>query len=139
MDIFDQLRRDHETVIGLIEALGERRHDDLVLRLRTELTAHLAAEELVLYQRMSEDSDATHAIQEGIRRHREARSRMSDVFVARDDGRWPATVAALREIVEEHVRFEEESVFPLARRTLATGEDELLVRRYDEARADYAA
>jgi hemerythrin superfamily protein len=143
MDIFERLHGEHEEVMALLDALREEADDETVLALRRRLTTHLAAEEWVLYQRMRRDQDTNAAIDLAMAAHREARGRLSDVFmthfVTHDEEHWPEALAGLRALLERHTHEEEERIFPIARSVLVTDEGELLTRRYDEMLRDEAA
>jgi hemerythrin superfamily protein len=123
--------------------LWQRPDDEAVLALRRRLTAHLAAEEWILYQPMRKDEGTSAAIELALAAHREARGRLSDLFmthfVTRDERHWSEALAGLRTLLERHTHEEEEQIFPLARRVLAIDDSELLTRRYDEMLREEAA
>jgi hemerythrin superfamily protein len=139
VDIFDQLHRDHAALLEMIDELRDGRDGERVHRLHRDLTAHLAAEEYVLYQRLRGGGPTRSVVAAVVDEHKLVRSRMSRVFLSDGNGDWSALVEALRATMRHNVDEEEGRVFPLAREILQTDDGDLLVRRYMDARREFGA
>lgn len=124
MDIFEILKKDHRTVLDLLDKLestsdraGKTRQKQLEL-LKQELLPHMFAEENYFYQYLldrTSDKEEREKILEGFEEHRAARSVLADVeSVSFTDERWQPDIKVLKEVVKHHIDEEEREIFEIA-------------------------
>lgn len=147
MNIYDALRHEHYIIKAFLEkidALGarkpatRRRH---LLELQDLLLAHAAAEEEIFYGPLRRHEE-TGALSRQARVEHDLVGSLMEVLVAlpATDPDWTAYFTVLREVVENHIRQEEKTIFKKARGVLDTaterrmGEEMLLVGKGAEAR-----
>lgn len=118
-DPFEALAEDHKTILTLIGEMAESPNDAVIgrtqrlLRLKRKLAAHAMAEEDVLYpmlhDRAQESDDAKRLYAE----HGEIKIHLHALMtMAKDDPAWAERARELRQLLEEHIRQEEEVDFP---------------------------
>jgi hemerythrin-like domain-containing protein len=122
--ILEDLHKDHEEVAGLLDQMIE--NDDsgertaLLKEVMTKLTAHLQAEQTVMYRKMekSEDEKVRAFAYEGTNEHQIAEQQMEQMSRARNKAseQWTAQATVLKELVEHHVKEEESTGFSCARK-----------------------
>jgi hemerythrin superfamily protein len=131
MDAITLLKNDHKAVSKLFKEfdnLGEQAtssKQDLVTKITEELTAHAYIEETVFYpfarERVPEVEDD---VKEGIEEHHVLKVTMVELAgMSPNDEAYNAKVTVLKEVVEHHVKEEEDEWFPKVRE--AIGRDDL--------------
>ncbi len=140
--IFARLKEDHDKHRTMLDLL-EKTHGDsagreeLFERLRTEVTAHAAAEEETLYATMMEDpdlrEDATHSVSE----HKE----ISDFFeeLTEKDFSSPGWLVRFKEMKHRylhHIDEEEEDMFPAAAKGLTKAKEDQLAEKFERRKPD---
>jgi hemerythrin-like domain-containing protein len=115
-ELMDELHKDHEEVKSIFQLLmaeeGVER-EALRTRLQERLVPHLKAEEYVVYPGiMDKISHKQHAL-ERLEEHRLAAMVLRRLLSTDpDDERFMARATVLKEMIEHHIREEEDKVFP---------------------------
>ena len=138
MNIFESLRRSHQTQRSLADRLVEteaRSRERLTLfkQLKTELAAHAAAEERCFYVPLIGDDRTQAASRHGIAEHHH----MDELVEALEEmeslsPQWIAKAHELRHKVYHHLGDEEQGIFQQAAQVLTDAEIQSLARAYDE-------
>lgn len=125
MQIFDQLKKDHQDVRQLfakIEKTNKKQERlDLFEELNEKLIAHAHAEEKVFYPALKSKSATKDEVKHAIDEHHEAERMLKKIEKMGDPTKkdWMEAVQKLRDAVEEHVQEEEQQIFSHARQELA--------------------
>lgn len=136
--IFEQLRDDHDTQRTLLDLLvktegdSEGRHE-LFGRVRTELRAHAAAEEMYFYRPLMKHELTLETSRHSIAEHKQIDDLLETLEAT--DASSPAWLPAardLRELVRHHLDEEEQEVFQLAGRALSDADKPRLGAAYRE-------
>lgn len=122
-DALDVLARDHRIILSLLGRMEESSPDariertQLLARLKRRLGAHALAEEDVVYPLLHDTQVAdVRSLNED---HLHIKMHLLTLEnTATHDPQWQATVAALRALIAQHVRQEEEVEFPRLRDAL---------------------
>jgi hemerythrin-like domain-containing protein len=133
--IYRDLKRDHDLHRDLLKRIAERDGDRAALfeELRTQVSAHAAAEEESLYATMLADpqlrDDARHSVAE----HKEVADYLAELAKL-DPGSsaWDEKFAHMRHRYEHHIDEEEEEMFPAAEERLSDAVEEKLADTYEE-------
>lgn len=122
--ILEDLRKDHRETAAAIEQIlntedGSKRAS-LFKEMMEKLTAHLDAEQRVLYRKMekSADEETRKFAYEGDNEHQIAEQQMQQMAKVRNkaDEKWTAQLTVLKELVEHHVEEEEGTGHKLAKK-----------------------
>ncbi len=129
-DLFDLIRSDHQLILsGLVRlfAIEDRsKCEEELSKIAGRLLAHMNAEETVFYPLLSEDADDPEPVFEAMEEHRAGRCLLADARdIPASDPRWRARVKVLYDLLERHIREEENELFAQAREAL---NDEDLLR-----------
>jgi hemerythrin HHE cation binding domain-containing protein len=116
---FEQLLKDGEdTTERAIKGRGE-----VLDTLTRELNVHEAIEEQILYPALRTQAEAHDIVLEGIEEHHVADAIIKELHeVRKDNEKWGAKFAVLKESVEHHIQEEERKMFPIARGTITREE-----------------
>ena len=122
-DALTLLKEDHEHVLALFEqfeALGEQARKErkaLATEICTELVKHTTAEEEIFYPAVrSARGDNEELVDEAIVEHASAKDLIGQLMrMDGHDALFDAKVKVLSELVEHHMREEENDIFPKAR------------------------
>jgi hemerythrin superfamily protein len=144
MNIFDRLMQDHrmaEQRFAEIERTAEterERRAELIKKLSAEFEFHEIAEEEILYGNIEQLSSIKRAVGDAFEAHAEFDAilrEIADMSVISDD--WVQRVLELKQMILEHIRMEEEKIFPAARAELGEIRAKELGRQLNErARTD---
>ena len=141
--VFEKLVQDHRIVEKRLSEIERTVDKDAALReqlfkeLQVMLEVHETFEEEVLYPEIDQIPQIVSMIGNAYEAHAEFDTIMrelSDSPVTDDE--WMRRIGELKEMVREHVRMEEESLFPAAHAKLAESRAEELGRQLD-ARRNY--
>ena len=132
MNIYDELRKDHVKVKGLMEELlwlNEKSKDRhaLIEKIRDELIPHSRAEEAIFYNSIRALNSANDIIMGGFEDHVGAEALLRSLQV-RDkiDTEWRETAQKLKDALDKHVNEEETKIFNIAQRLFTDEEAETL-------------
>jgi iron-sulfur cluster repair protein YtfE (RIC family) len=138
--VFRHLEREHGEVSALLLRLKLSSDPEVRRQLwpeiRNELLSHEQAEKLVVYPAFQNDGDTRVMAQEHTQDAAELEDTVEELSaVAYDSEQWQPTLERLVQLVQEHVRDEEEEHFPIADRVLKDQSKELLAR-FEKAKAE---
>lgn len=142
MDILDKLKKEHEEVAGMLKQLvksdkgAERKA--LVRKIRMALVPHLRAEEKVVYDAIIalKDKDAKIDGNEGYIEHKLGDKLLGDLLKMTNamSPEFSATSKVLKEIVEHHVKEEEDAVWSDVRKNFSAGDRVRMNRDFEAAK-----
>ena len=124
VDAITLLTEDHENVAQMFEeyeGLGDRAHASkkkLATKICTELTKHATAEEEIFYPAVrAAQKDNEDLIDEATVEHASAKELIAQILsMEPTEELYDAKVKVLGELIEHHVKEEEEEMFPKARK-----------------------
>lgn len=124
MDAITLLTQDHENVADMFEqyeALGDRAHASkkkLATEICTELTKHATAEEEIFYPAVkAAGKEENELVDEATVEHASAKDLIAQIMeMDATEELFDAKVKVLGELIEHHVKEEEEEMFPKARK-----------------------
>ena len=124
MDIFEVLKKDHKTVLDLLDKLESsstragKSRQKLFDQLKKELLPHMYAEENYFYQEIldnTSDKEQREKVLEGIEEHHAAKSVLSDIeAISFTDEHWHPDIMVLKELISHHIEEEESEIFDAA-------------------------
>jgi hemerythrin superfamily protein len=136
MDVFEELIRDHRIIeqqFAQIEQTSDsasEHRQELFRGLRTRFEAHELFEEEILYPEFDQFLPMKAAIGEAFEAHAELDGILQEIEgISANDAEWIRRIGELKSRMQEHMRAEEEKIFPLARTELAKTRAEELGRR----------
>ncbi len=139
MNIYQLLKKDHSKVKSLLKEIkgkskGEKRPtEDIFSEIEDELTMHIEGEEKVFYSALEQDEDAREMVLKSYEEHNLAKTILKDMgSLSKDDERWSAKLSVLREIVEHHIKEEEDEVFKHARKCFNKNQVQDMTNRFEE-------
>ncbi len=139
--ILTLLRRDHEYLADLFERIeeadDERSIRQLYLKIRHELRLHAHGEIQVVYPELR-NSEATHELCEIYERDHDLIETLLGEMdnLSSLDSAWNDSLLNLIETVRDHVTEEEDEMFEELRRSVSMEQQELLARRFVEAKEE---
>ncbi len=131
MNIYERLEQDHREMAGMMDKLESGYDARVFEKLANELTAHMRAEEEVLYRPLRDAEPAHEPVLEGYEEHH-----VGDLILrelkANNPGtdRWMAKFNVLKENVEHHIEEEEGPLFDAARQVLPDERAVAMVREF---------
>lgn len=148
MLIYDLLKSDHREVQRLFreieESLENLQVDQAELafeELRSELTAHSKAEQEVFYEPlflMSKEKQGEDLVWEGEEEHHVIGLLLNELSrMEVDGGDWRAKLKVLSEIVNRHIRVEEEEIFAEARKYFSNTDAEKIAGNMEDLKENY--
>jgi hemerythrin superfamily protein len=139
MDLYQILMQDHrltEQIFCDIEkttAAEVQRREQLFANLRSGLEAHNVVEETMFYLEIERLSAMRELAGDAFDEHAEIDAILQEVAeLPTDKVEWSERIAELKIVVQEHVRKEEDRIFPAARNLLDDARAEELGRRIEE-------
>ncbi|WP_416397682.1 hemerythrin domain-containing protein [Allohahella sp. A8] len=140
-DIFEALKNDHKVAKDIMKVLestegASKERQENYVKLVKELLAHAKAEERTLYHAMlgsaESQDEATHSISE----HKDMEDAMKEVSATEmSSSQWLPKFRELKELVEHHVKEEEQEIFQAARDVLSTSKQNELGALYEKEKA----
>jgi hemerythrin superfamily protein len=122
-DAITLLTEDHEHVKSMFEQyeeLGDRAHvskQKLALKICEELTKHATAEEEIFYPAVRAATKEEDMVDEAVVEHASAKDLIAQIIsMEPTDDLYDAKVKVLGELIEHHVKEEEDEMFPKARK-----------------------
>ncbi|MEZ4601027.1 MAG: DUF2383 domain-containing protein [Syntrophotaleaceae bacterium] len=122
--LFNTLKTDHEEVKKIFTRIQETEsgseRKNLVETLRKEILPHMIGEEKIIYASLKEQKDAWSDALESIEEHHAAQIVLQElVHLSPDDEHFRAKASVLKEMVEHHIKEEEETIFEDLRQVLS--------------------
>lgn len=146
MDAIELLKADHKKVKELLTELGEttpravKKRADLLSQIRANLKAHTTIEEEIFYPAFKKAGEKEEAkmYYEALEEHRAAGDLvLPDLLnTAADSEQFSGRAKVLKELVEHHVKEEEEEMFKDAKKLLSKDELNELGKRMDQRKAE---
>lgn len=143
MVIYDALKKDHETVKGLLERLvgsadaDKEARNKLISQIRDELVPHARAEEAVFYNSLREIDETKDLVAHGYQEHMMAEGLLRTLQVAdKVDIGWQQTAKKLQDALLHHIEEEEGKIFSAARQVLAPEEAEALGEAFEQMKPE---
>ncbi len=136
MNVFEELRQDHDVQRGLLDQLAQTSGDDQVrrqgfARLKSELTLHAAAEEKWLYARMMQHDATQEKARHSVAEHHDMDECVEKLEgIDFDSPQWLKTFKDLQHLVTHHLDEEEQEVFQAAGKVLTENQKEDLGKHY---------
>jgi hemerythrin superfamily protein len=123
MDAISMLKEDHKKVKSLFRdferASGDGRRQKLAQAIIKELSVHAALEEQIFYPAARETLDSDDIVLESLEEHHVVKWTLSELAkMTPADERFDAKVSVLMENVRNHIKEEEEQLFPEMRERL---------------------
>jgi len=133
MNIYDALKKDHETVKQLLNQLVQLEPDQagarhsLIAQIRDELIPHARAEEAVFYNSLRSIAPVNDMAMHGYQEHFEAETALR-LLQVRDkiDLEWKDTARKLKKAVEHHIEEEENKIFSAAKQLFTNDEAKMM-------------
>ena len=139
MDVFEELIQDHrvtEQRFAEIEQTTDReleRRQGLFRELRAGFESHELFEEEILYPEFDQLLSTKSAIGDAFEAHAELDGLLQEIEgTPANNAGWIERIRELKSRMQEHMRAEEENIFPVARLELAKTRAEELGRRFLE-------
>ena len=130
-DAIQLLTADHKSVKALFQAFekikgrggAEDEKAEIVKRICAELTVHATIEEEVFYPAVREGIDEEDLMDEAAVEHASAKDLIAQLEEASpEDDHYDAKVTVLGEMIDHHVKEEEDEMFPKARKAIDVDE-----------------
>jgi hemerythrin superfamily protein len=117
LDIVDLILEDHKPLKALIKILKDedfdaKKREDAMEEFAVQLVSHADPEEDVLYNYMKQTSEMRSEAFEGIVEHGLADQMLEEIRRTNDPDLWSAKVKVVAELVEHHIKEEEEDLLP---------------------------
>ena len=136
MNIFESIRKDHDTQRELLDQLVQttgdtKKRDTIFKKLKKELEVHADAEERHFYKPLISDDMMQDKARHGIAEHHEIDElieKLEDTDY--DSSAWLKYAKDLKEKVEHHLEDEEHSFFQLAGKVFSQTQKEDLAKKY---------
>ena len=125
MNIYDAIRDDHDRMRGLLRELKKAVEDGgdapgrLFDELKRQLRSHEAAEETAFYEPLKRADETRREVLEGLTEHQLIDTLGKELEVTPTDSEsWAAKLQVLGELLEHHMKEEEDELFGEARKVL---------------------
>ncbi len=146
MDIFQMLKKDHQTakdVLKKLEGTGPRAaksREKLFSQLKDDLEAHSHGEEAVFYPALRESAEMVDMLNEATEEHAEVENLLEDLEeLGPESEEWNSKLRELKKSILHHVKEEEGNIFKKAKEILAKEEIQRLGKEFQEAKKQATA
>jgi hemerythrin superfamily protein len=149
MNVIELLKKDHETVSGLFktfdsakESEAQDQMEQAVAQICEELTAHATVEEELFYPAVEsraggEDEKAEDSVKEANEEHALVKRLVAELEgMSPADDHFEAKVKVLKDLVEHHVKEEEGTLMPRAKKLLSSDELEEMGTRVESRKEE---
>ncbi|MBE0428738.1 MAG: hemerythrin domain-containing protein [Thermoleophilia bacterium] len=135
MDIFKQLKKDHDEVKEMFEKLTQTRQPSsrkkIMDKINKELTSHIKLEEKHLYAHMQKHDELKDMALKGHEEHEIVKKLLREISRTDDSGKWMAKFHVMEELVQMHIKEEEKQIFKKASQVLGRSMSQELGEKYD--------
>ncbi len=139
MDLWQFIANEHTDIEEIFRetlgalAIGEPDRTSMFEQLKLALDRHSRMEEAVFYPALQQYDETRHLVADALDEHQEIKKGLEELSLGDAvSGDWVARLKDLQEQVEEHVREEEDEIFPAAKQVVDAEEAEDLRRRMEE-------
>lgn len=143
--IFERLREDHDKHRTLLDLVAKTHgnsegRQELFERLRSEMSAHAAAEDRCFYARLIEERLTQEKGRHSVAEHKTLDDQLEELGeMDLSNPNWIRKFSEFRECAEHHMREEEREVFQLAGKVLSASEKTDLTQVFDTLKAEEMA
>ena len=138
MNIFDRIKQDHDAAREVIQNIkdtserAEKTRQNLFDHWKLDMWVHHKVEEAVFYSILRETKEMHGDAMEAYNEHHMANGMIEelDTFPVNSE-EWAVKFGALSELVDHHMKEEEEDFFPAARKLLDKKTQDLMGERFD--------
>lgn len=138
-EFFQMLKKDHEEVKGILKQLKETKEkdsskrEDLFQKLREELVPHMKAEESAFYPPLLEKKEVREDAMEGIEEHHVSELVLKELEkMPKGEDTWGAKMSVFKELVEHHIKEEENTLFKSAEKALDPDEIKKIMKQFEQ-------
>ncbi|MGQ9371848.1 hemerythrin domain-containing protein [Azospirillum sp. A39] len=136
MDIFQRIKKDHDTLRSLLERTDKGDLDGAYEALARELWAHGRAEETIFYAALKETKTARKETVEGLNEHHLIDTLVDELnAMTSRDMAFKAKLQVLGELVRHHLDEEEEEMFDEAKEALDDDRAKELARLFEDRKS----
>jgi len=139
MDIITLLKKDHKAVHELfssIDKAGEKAYKtklNLFDKIYLELSLHAEIEESIFYPKIEQFKETKSIIFESYEEHALVKQLLSEIkSLSPQDDVWQAKVSVLKELVDHHVKEEENELFPKVKEVITLDERKAMGEKMQE-------
>ena len=136
---FQMLRKDHEEVKTILSQLDEikdnapKKREELFQKLRGELVPHMKAEEIVFYPPLVAKKESREDAMEGMEEHHVSEMVLKELETMQKGAeQWGAKMSVFKELVEHHIKDEQNKVFKSAEKALSSEEFQKIMKQFEQ-------
>ncbi|KTD45603.1 DNA nickase [Legionella rubrilucens] len=127
MDIYDYIKMDHQKVNQLFKQFSkvasDQRKTEIAAMIARELLVHAKSEQETFYKALERHAAAKEDIQHARKEHKDIEDKIHAIMTpAKVTAKWQDAVKALQDLVEHHVKEEENTLFDEGKDRLTEGE-----------------
>jgi hemerythrin superfamily protein len=137
MDIYQILKSDHKEVSNLFKKLEDtsdnagKTRDRIFGKLHDELKAHSSAEEEMFYPRLKDNASTRDLVAHALHEHQAVDRMLAEMSTMESaSSEWSKKCKMLHKMVEDHVKEEENKIFPEAKKILSDDEAKELGKQF---------
>lgn len=136
-EFFQQLKKDHKVVAGILgqlkETENEKKREELFKKLKEELVPHMKAEEITFYERLLAKKEAREDALEGVEEHHVSELVFKELEkTPKGEDQWGAKMSVFKELVEHHVKEEEGKIFKTAEKALGEDKFQTILKQFEQ-------
>jgi hemerythrin-like domain-containing protein len=142
MNILKTLKKEHREIKRLFKMIErtpvKKTRQKIFMTLMNTLDAHMIAEEDVLYSRLRENEKTRGEILEAFEEHHLTKTIADEIAnLSVDDESWMAKTRVLKEMIDRHVKAEENKVFKKAKKLFSRQELAGLNHEFESRRDEF--
>lgn len=144
MNILTALKSDHKELKRILEEIegtterAEKKRLTLFAKFKEEIVAHARAEESVVYEKLKGivEKDDRDTILEGYEEHYLVDKLIPEIeSLSPTDEVWTAKVTVVKEMLEHHIKEEEDEIFAMVRKEFDPDALEIMAERFETLKA----
>lgn len=129
--LYELLEKDHVNVKYLLGKVIDKESAKEFPQIKKELKVHMGGEEQYFYPELKKTDEII--IIEGHYEHDVARRIIEDIEGEKEESnQWLGRVKVLKDLIEHHIKEEEDEIFSLARKNLGKKKEEEIHRKFAE-------
>lgn len=141
MDIYNYLKKDHQTVTELFEKItktrAENKRKNLFAELKEELLLHAETEHQTFYKALKKHAESKEEAKHGDKEHAQVENYLEKLSkMSMQSEQWFILFGELKQVVAHHVRDEEGEMFEKARRVLTKQQAVQLAEEMDSLKQE---
>ena len=131
-NIFEKIEEEHEEFKDMLSKMEGSTNKDAETfeEFKTELTAHIKAEEQTLYESMKTDKKAKEMVLVGVEEHKMGTIVLHKLDKATGED-WNVQLMVLKHLLEKHIEVEEAEMIPMAKKMLNKGKVEEISEQFE--------